>query len=86
MLFEKIFDDIQKLGSPHDGDLVLFQIEDDQWTAGIHPLLSQKFYADSYEDLELQALEYAEDKSNRGINISVWKKHDFNTGMHFKVL
>ena len=85
MSFEKIFDNIQKLGTPHDGDLVLFQIEDDQWTAGIYPLLSQKLYADSYDDIERQALQYAEDKSERGMYISVWKEGDANKGEYYKV-
>ena len=86
MSFEKIFDDIQKLGKPLDGDLVLFQIEDDQWVAGIYPLLSQKFYADKYEDIEQQALQYAKDKSERGVHISVWKEGDANKGEYFRVL
>lgn len=86
MPFEKIFDDIQKLGKPRDGDLVIFQIEDDQWTAGIHPLLSQKFYANEYDDIEQQALQYVKDKSERGVYISVWKEGDANKEEYFKVL
>ena len=86
MLFEKIFDGIQELGKPRDGDLVLFQIENDVWTAGIHPLLSQKFYADDYDDIERQALEYAAYKSERGIFISVWNEGDANKGEYFRVL
>jgi len=86
MLFNKIFEDAQILGRPHDGDLILFQIEDGRWTAGLHPHLPQKFYADSYGDIEEQALQYAADKSERGMAISVWKKGDFNTGKHIRVL
>ena len=86
MSFEKIFDEIQKLGTPHDGDLILFQIEADKWTAAIHPMLAQKFYADEYDDIEQQALQYAADKSERGIHISVWREGDANKGEYFKVL
>jgi len=86
MSFEKIFDAIQELGKPRDGDLVLFQIENDQWTAGVHPLLSQKFYADTYDDLERQALEYAADKSERGVHISIWREGDANKDEYFRVL
>ena len=86
MLYDKIFEEAQTVGKPHDGDLILFRLEDGRWTALIHPHHPQKFYADSYEDIELQALQYAEDKSDRGIFISVWKHGDFNTGKHIQVL
>jgi len=86
MSFDKIFDDIQKLGKPQDGDLVLFQVEDGRWTAAIHPLLSQKFYAEEYGDIKQQALGYAKDKSDRGVRISVWKEGDANKGEYFRVL
>ena len=86
MSFEQIFDAIQELGKPGDGDLVLFQVEDGRWTAGIHPLLSQKFYADKYDDIERQALEYAADKSDRGVQISIWREGDANKDEYFRVL
>jgi len=76
MSFEKIFDAIQELGKPRDGDLVLFQIENDQWTAGV----------DTYDDLERQALEYAADKSERGVHISIWREGDANKDEYFRVL
>lgn len=85
MLFDKIFEEVENLGKPQDGDLILLQI-DGRWAAVQHPHLPQKFYADAYEEIETLALEYAADKSERGIAISVWKKHDFNTGKHIRVL
>ncbi len=86
MLFDKIFEEAQTVGKPRDGDVILFRLEDGRWTALLHPHLPQKFYAESYDDIELQALEYAADKSDRGIAISIWKHGDFNTGTHIKVL
>ena len=86
MLFERIFDSIEELGKPRDGDLILFQIEAGRWTAAIYPLLAQKLYADEYDDIEQQALSYAEDKSERGIGISVWREGDANKDEYFKIL
>lgn len=86
MLFEKIFDDIKKLGSPKPGDLILFQIEDGQWTAAVHPILAQRLHADSYDDIEQKALQYAVDWSERGRYISIWRKGDANKGEYYKVL
>lgn len=85
MLYDKIFDEAENLGRPRDGDLILFQI-DGKWTAALHPHLPQKFYADTYDEIETLALEYDADKSDRGIGISIWKKHDFNADKHVRVL
>ena len=84
MLYDKIFEEVEKLGRPQDGDLILLQI-DGRWVAVQHPHLPQKFYADTYKEIETLALEYAVDKSEKGVVISIWKKYDFNTGKHIKV-
>ena len=86
MLFEKIFDTITKTGTPRTGDLVLFQIEDGQWTAALYPMLAQKLYADDYDDIEQKALEYASDWSKQGRQVSIWKEIDANKGEYHKVL
>ena len=86
MSFEKIFDDIQKLGKPSTGDLVLFQVEDGRWTAAVHPILAQKFYADDYDSIERKALAYAADWADRDKYISIWKEGDANKGEYYKVL
>lgn len=86
MLFEKIFDGISKVGQPQPGDLILFQIEDDQWVAAIHPILAQKLYAWNYDDIEQKALEYAADWADRGRIISIWKEGDANKDEYFKIL
>ena len=86
MLFEKIYEDIKKLGRPSTGDLILFQIEDGQWTAALHPLLAQKLYADTYDSIEQKALEYAADWSERGRQVSIWKEVDANKDEYYRVL
>lgn len=86
MLFEKIYDSIAKVDKPSTGDLILFQIEDGQWTAALYPMLAQKLYADNYNSIEQKALEFAADWSERGRQVSVWKEVDANKDEYSKVL
>lgn len=86
MLFEKIFDGIQKLGKPRDGDLVLTQIENDQWVAVSIPMRAQILSGDDYDDIETKALEYALDWMDRGRFITVWRQGDANKDEYYKVL
>lgn len=86
MSFEKIYDSIIKADTPHTGDLILFQIEGGQWTAATYPILAQKFYAKSYDEIEQKALEYAADWSERGRQVSIWKEEDANKDEYQKIL
>lgn len=86
MPFEKLYDRIKKLGTPHAGDLILFQIEHGQWTAATYPLLAQVLYADDYDSIEQKALEYALDWTERGKSVSVWKEGDANKDEYYKVV
>lgn len=86
MSFEMIYEDIKKLGNPQAGDLILFQIEDGQWTAATHPILAQMLYADDYDAIEQKALEWAADWAEKGRIISIWKEGDANKGEYFKIL
>jgi hypothetical protein len=86
MLYENILEDIQRLGKPGTGDLILFQIEDDQWVAALYPILAQKLYADDYDSIERKALDYASDWADRGKFVSVWKEGDANKDEYFRVL
>jgi len=85
MLYENILEDIQRLGKPSTGDLILFQIENGRWTAALYPMLSQKLYASDYGGIKDKALEYVSDWSDRGRYISVWKEGDANKDEYFKV-
>ena len=71
---------------PQTGDLILFQIEGGRWTATLHPLFAQKFYAVDYDAVKQKALEYATWWSKRGRAISVWKEIDANKGEYFREL
>ena len=85
MTFEKIYDAMVQVGTPHAGDLILFQIEDGRWTAAIYPILAQKMNADEYDGIEEKALQYAVDAMDRGKLISVWKEEDANKNKYTKI-
>lgn len=71
---------------PKVGDLVLFQIEGDVWTAALCPMFAQKFYADDYDVVKQKALEYVAYWSGRGRIVSVWKEIDANKNEYFREL
>jgi len=84
-MFERIYDAITRVGAPRTGDLILFQIEDGRWTAAVYPILAQKLYADDYDSIEEQALQYALEWADRGKIMSVWKEGDANKDEYFKI-
>lgn len=64
----------------NDGDLVLFQIENNIWVAALYPILSQVVCNKDYEIVKKKAVEYAIDKK-----ICIYLEVDANTNSYLLI-